>query len=170
MMIQHLSRVRQHLLSCTNRILRQRTSPATTNIHVQGFNVRQASIIIFPNMHQEIMSAQSVEFGFYNDTIHQQLEAIVGEKGISTSQAVRDQHGRDESYHSCLPADAVLFPASVEEVGKVLALCNKERIPVVPYGTGTGLEGGIGAVKVGEINIYTFCNCNDKNYIDRFIL
>ena len=99
---------------------------------------------------QPTMQSQDKEYGCYSDTIHQQLEAIVGREGISTSLAVREQHGRDESYHSCLPADAVIFPSSVEEVREVVKLCNKDRIPVVPYGTGTGLEGGVGAVKVNK--------------------
>lgn len=41
-----------------------------------------------------------------------------------------------------------MFPASVAEVREIMSLCSKERIPVIPYGTGTGLEGGIGAIHV----------------------
>ena len=94
---------------------------------------------------------QTTAPGHYNvitDVIHQKLENIVGKNNISVSLAVREHHGKDESYHSCLPPDAVIFPTSVEHVSDILRLCNQERIPVIPFGTGTGLEGGVGAVLV----------------------
>ena len=61
---------------------------------------------------------------------------------------MKEHHGQDESYHTGLPPDAVVFPTSVEQVSKVAKLCNTERIPVVPFGTGTGLEGGVTAAQV----------------------
>ena len=88
----------------------------------------------------------------YSDIIHRQLEDIVGKEDISTSLAIREQHGQDESYHSCRPPDAVVFPATVMEVREIVGVCSKERIPVIPYGTGTGLEGGIGAMHVSVIS------------------
>lgn len=76
------------------------------------------------------------------------FESILGEKNVSSALAVREQHGRDESYHKCHPADLVVFPASTEEVSEVAKVCYDNEIPMVPYGTGTGLEGGIVALKV----------------------
>ena len=67
---------------------------------------------------------------------------------MTTSLAAREHHGKDESYHRCLPADAVVTPTSVDHVSAVVRLCNEERIPIIPFGTGTGLEGGVGAVYV----------------------
>jgi len=72
----------------------------------------------------------------------------VGNEGVSTSLAAREHHGKDESYHKCLPADVVVMPTSVDHVSAIVSLCNKERIPVIPFGTGTGLEGGVGATHV----------------------
>ena len=72
----------------------------------------------------------------------------MGRSNVSTSLSVREHHGRDESYHACIPPATVVFPTSAEEVSQVARLCNTERIPVVPFGTGTGLEGGVGAVMV----------------------
>lgn len=44
--------------------------------------------------------------------------------------------------------DVVVFPKNVEEVSAVVRVCNDRYIPVVPFGTGTGLEGGIAAYTV----------------------
>ena len=76
--------------------------------------------------------------------------------------AAREHHGKDESYHNCLPADAVVTPTSVDHVSSVVRLCNEERVPVIPFGTGTGLEGGVGAMYVSypfnyESIIFTSC-------------
>ena len=91
-------------------------------------------------------------YKLFTDSVHQELVAVLGEKGVSTSLAVREQHGKDESYHSCAAASAVVFPTSLGEVTEVVKLCNRGRIPIIPYGTGTGLEGGIGAVKVSAMH------------------
>ena len=48
----------------------------------------------------------------------------------------------------CQPPDVVVFPRSVEEVSALAKICHHHRLPIIPYGTGTGLEGGVGAVKV----------------------
>jgi D-lactate dehydrogenase (cytochrome) len=68
---------------------------------------------------------------------------------LSTAQAVRDQHGRDESWHAPAPPDAVVFAESVEEVQAVVRACAQERVPIIPFGTGTSLEGHIAALRGG---------------------
>lgn len=88
------------------------------------------------------------QYGKYTDRLHQQIERIVGSGSVTTSLAAREHHGKDESYHECLPADAVVMPTSVDHVSSIVKLCNEERVPVIPFGTGTGLEGGVGAVYV----------------------
>lgn len=42
----------------------------------------------------------------------------------------------------------VAFAESVEQVSGVARLCNEHRVPLIPFGSGTGLEGGINAIKV----------------------
>ncbi|MEX2648041.1 MAG: FAD-linked oxidase C-terminal domain-containing protein [Alphaproteobacteria bacterium] len=76
------------------------------------------------------------------------LRAIVGDR-LSTSAAVRDQHGHGESYHPTRPPDAVVFPKTTEEVARIVRVCADRRLPVVPFGTGTGLEGGTVALHGG---------------------
>ncbi len=76
------------------------------------------------------------------------LKSLLGER-LSTSQAVRDQHGRDESYHAPFPPDAVAFVRSTEEVAAIVRLCADHKSPVIPFGTGTSLEGHVAALKGG---------------------
>ncbi|XP_068026225.1 probable D-lactate dehydrogenase, mitochondrial isoform X2 [Melanerpes formicivorus] len=77
------------------------------------------------------------------------LRAVVGAPNVSTATAVREQHGHDESMHDCAPPDAVVWPQAVEQVQELAALCHRCRVPMVPFGTGTGLEGGVNAVQGG---------------------
>lgn len=42
----------------------------------------------------------------------------------------------------------VVFPRSVEEVSALAKICHHHQLPMIPFGTGTGLEGGVGALKV----------------------
>ena len=77
-----------------------------------------------------------------------ELKLILGTR-LTTSEAVRDHHSRDESWHTPKLPDAVCFAKSTEEVSQILTICSKYRVPVIPFGAGTGLEGGTVALKGG---------------------
>lgn len=77
------------------------------------------------------------------------FRSICGEDGVSLGEAVREQHGKDESVHRCCPPDVVVFPRCVEEVSALAKICHSQHLPIIPFGTGTGLEGGVGAMKGG---------------------
>ncbi|XP_066183875.1 probable D-lactate dehydrogenase, mitochondrial isoform X2 [Sylvia atricapilla] len=77
------------------------------------------------------------------------LRAVAGAPNVSTATAVREQHGHDESMHPCAPPDVVVWPQAVGQVQELAALCHRCRVPMVPFGTGTGLEGGVNAVQGG---------------------
>ncbi|MEQ8967719.1 MAG: FAD-linked oxidase C-terminal domain-containing protein [Azospirillaceae bacterium] len=77
------------------------------------------------------------------------LEGIVGADRVSTAAAVCEQHGRDESYHPAVAPDAVVFAQSTEEVTAVVAACAARNVPIVPFGVGTSLEGGVAALEGG---------------------
>ena len=77
------------------------------------------------------------------------LENIFGER-LETSEAIRLQHSHDESWHvpKSIP-DAVIFPKNSDEVSLILNFANKRKIPVIPFGAGTSLEGQVHALKGG---------------------
>ena len=76
------------------------------------------------------------------------LTELVGDR-ISTALAVREHHGHDMSYHKSLPPDAVVFAHSTEEVSGIVKLCSHHEVPIIPFGTGTALEGHVNAVNGG---------------------
>ena len=78
----------------------------------------------------------------------EELRALLGAR-LSTSDAVREQHGHDESYHPTHPPDAVAFATSTEEVAEIVKLCARHKRPVIPFGTGTSLEGQVAALHGG---------------------
>jgi D-lactate dehydrogenase (cytochrome) len=78
----------------------------------------------------------------------EELKALLGER-LSLSQAVRDQHGHDESYHATAAPDAVAFARSTEEVAAIVRLTAKHSAPVIAFGTGTSLEGHVAALHGG---------------------
>src|SRR5690606_24461684 len=68
---------------------------------------------------------------------------------FSTAAAVREHHGRDESPFDAVPPDAVVHALDADEVAAVVGACARHRVPVIPYGVGTSLEGHLLAVQGG---------------------
>ena len=77
----------------------------------------------------------------------ERLKARFGER-CSTAQAVREHHGRDVTFHEGLP-DAVVFCQSTTEVQDAVRICAEEAVPMIPFGTGTSLEGHFAAIHGG---------------------
>ena len=68
---------------------------------------------------------------------------------LATSLALREQHGRDESVYNVPPPDAVVFAEGSEDVADLLKLATHYRVPVIPFGAGSSLEGHLLAVQGG---------------------
>ncbi|MCB1312935.1 MAG: FAD-binding protein [Sedimentitalea sp.] len=64
---------------------------------------------------------------------------------LQTGQAIREQHGHTTTWIANQAPDAVVFPESTEEVAQVMRICADHKVPVIPYGTGTSLEGHVNA-------------------------
>ncbi|MFY8105551.1 MAG: FAD-binding oxidoreductase [Elstera sp.] len=78
-----------------------------------------------------------------------ELRQLLGDERVSTALAVREHHGRDESWHPTMPPDAVIFPETTEEVAAAVTICAAYGAPIIPYGTGTSLEGHVAALEGG---------------------
>ena len=76
------------------------------------------------------------------------LSARFGDR-YSVAAAVREHHGRDESPYAPLPPDAVVFAESTDDVVTVVQLAAAHRVPVIPYGVGSSIEGHLLALHGG---------------------
>jgi len=76
------------------------------------------------------------------------LKQLLGDR-FSIASAVLESHGRDESYHPAVAPDGVAFATTTEEVVDIVQLCARHGVPVIPFGTGTSLEGGVAALSGG---------------------
>ncbi|HRF05219.1 FAD-linked oxidase C-terminal domain-containing protein [Accumulibacter sp.] len=68
---------------------------------------------------------------------------------FAQGESIRVQHGRDESAHEPAPPDAVFFAGSTDEVAEVVRLCGQYRVPIIPYGAGSSVEGQVLAIHGG---------------------
>ncbi|MBN8891008.1 MAG: 2-hydroxy-acid oxidase [Rhodospirillales bacterium 70-18] len=82
------------------------------------------------------------------DTVVAAAREFLGER-ITTSTGLRDHHAHGQDTQTPVLPDAVAFIETTEEASRLLALCNAHGVPVVPYGTGTSLEGHVTPVRGG---------------------
>jgi len=67
----------------------------------------------------------------------------------STALVVREQHGRDESIFDVPPPSAVVFAESTQDVADAVKLAAQHKVPVIPFGVGSSLEGHLLAIQGG---------------------
>ena len=87
-----------------------------------------------------------------NEQIQLELKNLL-DKRYTRSESTRANYARGEDTYDPILSKAVVFPETNEEVSKILRLCNEHKIPVVPFGTGTSLEGNV----VGNEKGITIC-------------
>jgi D-lactate dehydrogenase (cytochrome) len=81
--------------------------------------------------------------------VQQALADRLGADRVSTGADVLAQHGRDESFHPEARPDMVVWPRNLEEAAAVVRIALEHRVPLVPFGAGTSLEGHIAALAGG---------------------
>ncbi|MFN2594370.1 MAG: FAD-binding oxidoreductase [Actinomycetota bacterium] len=86
--------------------------------------------------------------GTIQDRAFESLREILGDR-ITTSGSVLEHHGRDESPLPASPPDAVAFCRTEDEIARILPICARHQVPVIPFGAGTSLEGHILATRGG---------------------
>lgn len=87
--------------------------------------------------------------------VNEMFSILKSTSGLMTKVAVYGSNVENSKCKSagllpsrCRPPDVVVFPRCVEEVSALTKVCHQHHLPIIPFGTGTGLEGGVGAVKV----------------------
>ena len=73
---------------------------------------------------------------------------LLGDRWTTDADA-RESHAHDVSHHAPRPPEGVAFPQNTAEVARIVGICAEHRVPVVPFGTGTAVEGGVLAVSGG---------------------
>lgn len=93
-------------------------------------------------------------------TFLERVETIVGPKAFSNQNLDRLNYSRDSNFKSVIQIkynkveyfpDIIVWPSHTEQVQKLVKLAIKFKMPIVPYGAGSGVCGGTVAVKGGMI-------------------
>ncbi|WP_310496426.1 FAD-linked oxidase C-terminal domain-containing protein [Sandarakinorhabdus sp.] len=93
-------------------------------------------------------------------SLHARLTATLGDR-LSTTAAICTAPGGGEGLRDSAPPDAVAFPRTTDEVAAIAVACAAARTPIIPFGTGTSLEGHVQALHGGV--------CIDLSAMDRII-
>ncbi|MFZ9254097.1 MAG: FAD-binding oxidoreductase [Hylemonella sp.] len=102
-------------------------------------NAPTSPLNLIPEVHQREVPAVLISA----------LKERFGER-CSTAQAVREQHGRDESAYTTVPPPAaVVFAESTADVADAVKLASAHNVPIIPFGVGSSLEGHLLAVQGG---------------------
>ena len=80
--------------------------------------------------------------------VSRQIKEVLGDRA-TTETATLSDHGHDVSRHQSQPPDLVAFPVDTDEVASIVRICFENDIPIIPYGTGTAVEGGVVATRGG---------------------
>ena len=75
-----------------------------------------------------------------NDKLQKKFRELLGNR-FTVSESTRSNYAKGEDVFDPILSLGVAFPKNNEEISELLKLCNKNSIPVVPFGTGTSLEG-----------------------------
>ncbi|WP_409366997.1 FAD-binding oxidoreductase [Lysinibacillus sp. 38-6] len=104
-----------------------------------------------------------------NEEVVSVLRSVLSESQVTMNQTILEQHSIDESYHSASLPDIVVFPTSTEEVSKIVNIANQYKIPIVPFGRGTSLEGHVipydHGITIDFSNMNKIIEVRDKDFL-----
>ena len=80
--------------------------------------------------------------------IIEEIKEIVGPENVFGDRVECLSNSRDMSVHQGIP-DAVIFPRSTEQISDIMKLAHRDKVPVVPRGTGTSVTGAVLPVRGG---------------------
>jgi len=110
------------------------------------------------------------EVSAISSRVHQFLTAfkkIAGDEFVLTDKDSMINYSHDETETLSFLPEIVIKPRTAKEVSEILAICNKERIPVTPRGAGTGLSGGalphLGGVLLSTERMNSIVEIDERN-------
>ena len=90
---------------------------------------------------------------------------------LQTGQSVREQHGHTTTWIPNQAPDGVVFPGDTAEVAEIVQICATHKVPLIPFGVGTSLEGHLNApagglsVDLSQMNSVLAVNSEDLNCV-----
>lgn len=94
------------------------------------------------------------------------LKQQFGER-FHTGASIREQHAHTTTWIMNQPPDGVVFAQSTQEVSDIVKICAAHKVPIIPFGTGTSLEGHVNApaggisIDLGQMNKIVEVNAGD---------
>ena len=82
-----------------------------------------------------------------SESLQNDLKKLLSER-FSLSSSVRNNYAGGEDVFDPVLPEAVVFPENNEEISAIVKICNKYNKPIIPFGTGTSLEGNV----IGNLN------------------
>jgi glycolate oxidase len=101
--------------------------------------------------------------------LHQieEIKKIIGEQYVLVDEETLQRYAHDETEDLHYLPDIVIKPRTAEEIGDILKICNRDRIPVTPRGAGTGLSGGalphLGGVLLSTERMNSILHIDERN-------
>ena len=98
------------------------------------------------------------------------LKAAFGDR-FQTGAALREQHGHTTTYLCNQPPDGVVFAETTSDVATVVRLCGEHKVPIVPFGVGSSLEGQVNApfggvsLDLSRMNAVVSVNAEDMDCV-----
>lgn len=90
---------------------------------------------------------------------------------FQTADALRAQHAHTTTYIPSQLPDGVLMARDARDVQDAVSICAQHRVPIIPFGTGTSLEGQVNApgggisIDVSEMNRIIAVNAEDMDCV-----
>ncbi|MGI8315448.1 glycolate oxidase subunit GlcD [Halobacillus mangrovi] len=94
----------------------------------------------------------------FTDQVKKQLEDIVGEKNVAASNASKLAYSYDATPQFQSLPDAIVSPKNTQEIAEIMKLCNENKVPIVPRGSGTNLSAGTTPIDGGIVLLFKHMN------------
>ncbi|MDN4075615.1 FAD-binding oxidoreductase [Fictibacillus terranigra] len=106
-----------------------------------------------------------------HENLLMEMKKLTDEKRATSNETVLQQHSKDESHHTPVLPEVVVFPNSASEVSSILQYASNHQIPVVPFGAGSSLEGHCiplqGGISINFQNMNKILEVREEDFLVR---